>query len=368
MPGKSSNLNNLYETNDNYMISDMKSELNVKAEKKWDVEGYKTDSKNTEKSSFISNLQAISSSNNIKNDKSGNYSGISNNPSNLDYYASNSVNNKYMNKKNEEEYDPNSQQKKKLMNDLFGGLDTTDTSKKEKKNKKIAKNNEKNIFNNLNTNQNNNINNNNNAQVNNTNKNLFEGLTQNFNNNNNNLNSSKTNTNTNTNINNYQQNSNTNQENNVDLLGNLFGQTYQTNNNNNNNSNANASNINDLFGNFSAPQQINTNNNTNNNNYSPFNITTEQFGEMWENYPDEDEFNLNINIQSPQQFHQIIKTKGNFAPVDIINNEAISAANYKNQIALVHASIEMNQINLLVKCQNKSYNNEVGYYIMGLFK
>ena len=89
---------------------------------------------------------------------------------------------------------------------------------------------------------------------------------------------------------------------------------------------------------------------------------------MWENYPDEDEFNLNINIQSPQQFHQIIKTKGNFAPVDIINNEAISAANYKNQIALVHASIEMNQINLLVKCQNKSYNNEVGYYVMGLFK
>ena len=368
MPGKSSNLNNLYETNDNYTISDMKSELNVKAEKKWDVEGYKTDNKNTEKSSFISNMQAISSSNNIKNDKSDNYSGISNNPSNLDYYAKNSMNNKYVNKKKEEEYDPNSQQKKKLMNDLFGGLDTTDTSKKEKKKKKITKNNEKNIFNNLNTNQNNNINSNinTNTEVNNTNKNLFEGLTQNFNNNNN-LNNSKSNTNTN--INNFQQNNNTNQDNNIDLLGNLFGPTYQTNNNNNNNnSNANSSNINDFFGNFSAPQQINTNNNTNNNNYSTFNITTEQFGEMWENYPDEDEFNLKINIQSPQQFHQIIKSKGNFAPVDVINNEAISAANYKNQIALVHASIEMNQINLLVKCQNKSYNNEVGYYVMGLFK
>ena len=358
MPGKNNNLNNLYESNENYMMTNMKSELNVKVEKKWDMEGYKSDDKNkSEKPSYMSNIQSIGSSSN-KDGKIDNYSGIIRNPQNIyDHYASNSMNNKYLNKKKEEEYDPNSQQKKKLMNELFGGLDTQDNSnKKEKKDKKIEKNTEKNIFKNLNTIQNNdnNINNKRDNEKNNSNKNLFEGLTQNSNFKNNNSN-------------NMNQNNNTNQEN-IDLLGNLFGSSYSNNNNNNNNSNATASNINDLFSNLSAPQQINSNNNINTNNFTPLNITTEQFGEMWENYPDEDEFNLNINIQSPQQFHQIIKTKGNFAAIDIINNEAISAANYKNQITLVHASIEMNQVNLLVKCQNKSYNNEVGCYVMGLFK
>ena len=77
---------------------------------------------------------------------------------------------------------------------------------------------------------------------------------------------------------------------------------------------------------------------------------------------------MNINISTPQQFHEIIKNKGNYAAVDIINNEAISAANYKNQVSLVHATIEFNHVTLLVKCQNKGLNQEVGTYIMGLFK
>ncbi len=77
---------------------------------------------------------------------------------------------------------------------------------------------------------------------------------------------------------------------------------------------------------------------------------------------------MNINISTPQQFHEIIKNKGNFAAVDIINNEAISAANYKNQVSLVHATIDFNHVTLLVKCQNKGLNQEVATYIMGLFK
>ena len=77
---------------------------------------------------------------------------------------------------------------------------------------------------------------------------------------------------------------------------------------------------------------------------------------------------MNSNVYSPQQFHKIIKSKGNFAVVDIINKEAISAANYKNQIILVHATIEANQIGLLVNCQNKSYNKEVASFFIGLFK
>ena len=77
---------------------------------------------------------------------------------------------------------------------------------------------------------------------------------------------------------------------------------------------------------------------------------------------------MNINISTPQQFHEIIKNKGNYAAVDIINNEAISAANYKNQVSLVHATIELNHVTLLVKCQNNGLNQEVASYIMGLFK
>ena len=236
------------------------------------------------------------------------------------------------------------------MNDLFGGLDGQETKTKKENKKKNNKESDKNLFNNLNinTNKNNTSNNNNNI-------NLFEGLTQN-------------NTNTNPNINNNQsnqtnniQNNNNNNQGNVDLLGDIFGSNNNSNTNMNNNSN---NNLNNLFSNLSPPQQTNSNNNY----FTPLNINTEQFGEMWENSPDEDSFNLNINIQSPQNFHNIIKSKGNFAAVDIINNEAISAANYKNQFALVHATIESNQLSLLVKCQNKSYNNEVGYFVMGLFK
>ena len=349
MPGKSGNLNNLYETNDNYLVSDMKNELSVKAEKKWGEEGYKNDDKKTHEKPSMFNIQSIGSSNsNVQNNRSSQ----NQNGGNYDYYANNSMNNKNLNKKKVEEYDPNSQQKKKLMNDLFGGLDGQDTKVKKENKKRNNKENDNNLFNNLNINNNNN--NNNNTSNNNNNQNLFEGLTQN-----------NTNTNTNNNNNqsyNLQNNNNGGGQGNIDLLGDIFGSNC---NSNTNNSNINNNNLNNLFSNLSPPQQTNSNNN---NYFTPLKINTEQFGEMWENSPEEDSFILNSNIQSPQKFHEIIKSKGNFAAVDIINNEAISAANYKNQFSLVHATIEVNNICLLVKCQNKSYNNEVGYFVMGLFK
>ena len=167
MPGKNTNLNNLYEANENYTASDMKSELNVKAEKKWDVEGYKSETKDKSEKSSIYNTQSISSSNNANNND--NYLRISN-KGNYDHYASNSVNNKYLNKKKDDEYEPNSQQKKKLMNDLFGGMDNNNETKAKKENKK--KNNKEtdnNLFNNLNVKNTSNNNDNNN----NTNINLF---------------------------------------------------------------------------------------------------------------------------------------------------------------------------------------------------
>ena len=81
-----------------------------------------------------------------------------------------------------------------------------------------------------------------------------------------------------------------------------------------------------------------------------------------------DNYEINTNISSPQQYHEIIKTRGNYSPIDIINNEAISAANYKNQISLVYATVDPGHITLLVKNQNKGLNQEVGNYVMGLFK
>ena len=363
MPGKNENLNNLYETNDNYLVSDMKNELSVKAEKKWDIEGYKGETKNIPEKPSMLNIQSIGSNNtDIKNNsifnngKSENYAGISSESQKggTDFYVNNSISNNLnkKNKKKEEEYDPN---KKKLMNDLFGGLDGQDINSKKEVNKKNNKQNDKNLFNNLDSNANAN---NKNTESNNKNNNfnLFEGLTQNNNTNNTNINN---NINQSNQVNNLNQNNNINNSNqgNIDLLGDIFGSNYTSNSNNNNN------NLN-LFSNLSPPQQANSTNNY----FTPLNINTDQFGKMWENSPEEDSFVININIHSPQKFHEIIKSKGNFAAVDIINNEAISAANYKNQFALVHATIEMNQVNLLVKCQNKSYNNEVGYFIMALFK
>ena len=61
---------------------------------------------------------------------------------------------------------------------------------------------------------------------------------------------------------------------------------------------------------------------------------------------------MNINISTPQQFHEIIKNKGNYAAVDIINNEAISAANYKKQVSLV-SLVQMQERNSIDEFNKK---------------
>ena len=178
-------------------------------------------------------------------------------------------------------------------------------------------------------------------------------------------------------------NNNNNNTGSIDLLGDIFG-GGSTNTNNFSNQmqdNSNSQNQNNFFDAFSNSNNAPTsndmnlfgnlgaqNNNSGNSMYSPHNINTDDFGELWGNYPDEDTYEMNINISTPQQYHEIIKNKGNFAAIDIINNEAISAANYKNQISLVHATIEPNHVTLLVKCQNKGLNPEVANYVMDLFK
>jgi hypothetical protein len=276
MPGTSSKINNLYEQNENYLVNDMKNELRVKAEKKWGEEGYKNNEKEKENKWGLESIKIESIEDN-SNDKKLDEKKYS-------YYENNKINKKP--KKIIEEEDPN---KKKLMLDLFGGInDDSQTEKKISNKNKKEENKEKN----MNKKQNQNT----------TPFNLFEGLNKNFTNNN---------------------------------------QNYTASNNSNNNISYNP--------------------------FIPYNINTEKFGQLWESFPEEEEFIINSTINTPQKYHEIIKSKGNFAAIDIINNEAISAAYYKNQIVLVHADIENNQINFLVKCQNNILNKEVFDLIMKLF-
>ena len=392
MPTKGNNINNLYDVKDDNLVSNMKNELNVRGEQKWGAQGYKEEKKVFEKPSFI-NTQGISSSNMSGNNNfigiGGNKdSGIGNSSSSYNY-------DKYSKKKKEEELNPENQEKKKLMKGLFYGLGgANEEEEKPKKPKKVEAQN----MNNNNLFEGTNINNNNN---NNGGMNLFEGMVKNNDNNNNNnnnqsndlLNMGNNNQNNNNGLdllgfgdstqqNNMNNNNNNNNQGSMDLLGDIFGGGNTTNNAMNNNNqnqnnlfdafsntnlnNNNASN-NDIFSSFNT-QNTTNNNNVNNNPFTPYNISTDEFGELWGSYPDEDSFEMNINISSPQQFHDVIKNKGNYAAIDIINNEAISAANYKNQVSLVHATIDLNHVTLLVKCQNNGLNQEVASYIMGLFK
>ena len=363
MPTKGNDINNLYDTKDDNLVVNMKNELSVKGEQKWGAEGYKEETKKSEKSNFI-NTQSISSSSNM-------FTGMENNG-----YSNSSSNNERNNrrKKNEEDLNPENQAKKNLMKGLFGGLGGDDVEEKPKKTQNIPKKDNNNLFSGNQINNNKGIN-------------LFEGMIKNNDNikgNNNQINNNN-NQNNKGNIDllgfgesNQDNNINNNNQGSIDLLGDIFGggnsQNNFSNNNQNqnnnlfddlsNNNNNNFTSNNDIFGNLNTENM----NNSNNIPFTPYNINTDEFGELWGSYPDENYYEIKVNISNPQQFHDIIKSKANFAAVDIINNEAISAANYKNQVTLVHATIEPNSITLLVKCQNQALNQEVATYIMGIFK
>ena len=384
MPSKGNNINSLYEVRDNNLVENMKSELNVRGEQKWGAQGYKEETKKSmDKPNYI-NTQGISSSSNLF------YNGNSNKES-----SSSSKYDKNSSKRNkEEELNPENQAKKTLMKGLFGGIGGEEESEErpEKQKKIIPKKNVNTSGNNLFAGTK--VNNNNGGM------NLFEGMIKNNDTNNSSnqqtdlLNMGNNNNNLNSNTgnidllgfgdNSQQQNirniNNNGNQGSIDLLGDIFGgggnttsnttndfsNTQQNNifdafENNNFNNNSSNNNNNNLFGNLNTQ-------NTNNNLFTPYNISTEEFGELWGNYPDEDIYEMNINISNPQQFHDIIKNKGNYAAIDIINNEAISAANYKNQVSLVHATVELNKVTLLVKCQNKELNQEVAKYVIELFK
>ena len=365
MPSLGANINSLYEAGDDNNLSlNMKSELNVKAEQKWSVQGYKEEKKNYEKPGYLS-IEGISNKTILESNK----------------ISTSSNTYKTSKTKKKEDLIPENQEKKKLIKDLFDGMGGEEKKSTKKQNKTstntINTSNTSNVGNDLFKGMNK-INDNNNNDNNNDNKELLDlgDTKKNNNNQDNNLDLLGFDSN-----NNIQQNINSSSNNNkgaIDLIGDFFGGGNNNNNTqniNNINPMINQNNIFDANMNINNPPPISNNidlfdniTNTNKDEYTPCNIDSSQFENLWEKYPDYDSYEINTNISTPQEYHSIIKNKGKFSPIDIINNEAISAANYKNQITLVHAIIEPNQITLNVKCENNNLNKEVATYLMEILK
>ncbi|MCQ2818466.1 MAG: hypothetical protein MJ252_14455 [archaeon] len=365
MPSKDNNFNNLYESKDNNLVKNMKTKLNVKVAQKWGEEGYKEEKEPTapSKPAFI-NTGSVGSG--VPSKTTNNNQVSSNSVSQSNYNPGYSSSTRQT-KKEENKYDPNSQEKSKIMHGLFDGIGGGSTEERPapKPNKPTVSQKPKGssgggLFSNMNvTGQKSKPQQQSQPQ---TNANLlgFEDTTPT---------QSQP-------VNNPPSSSGT-----MDLLSDIFGpgpsapsqpvsQPQQ--------SNQGANNLfGDLMGFQMTPSQNQqsgfmgtpmTQTGNNKNDYTPYQINTDQFEEFWENSPDEDSYEMNANLSSPQQFHQIITSKGNFAAVDIQNNEAISCAKYKGQVVLVHATIEAGSVPLLVKCQNKQFNNEIADYVMSIFK
>jgi len=90
--------------------------------------------------------------------------------------------------------------------------------------------------------------------------------------------------------------------------------------------------------------------------FTPVSMDTDSFGEYWTNCPhDERSFDLvSKNVNSPQRFFDVLKASGNFFPVEIIEDQAIACAKFKEKLVLVHATISGFNVNVLVKCFDNS--------------
>jgi hypothetical protein len=318
---------------------------------------------------------------------------------------------KYVSKKVEPVYDPKKEEKEILKNSLFGGISaktnipTNNSQQNPNANNKntintlnqaSSKNNiSKNEFNGIDDFLNSNNSNNSNANINNntnnpskSNTNLNNSNVYN-NNNNNNINTNKNSDNlfdeifstkpqTQTGINNINNNNNNNNNNINNILD--FNSLSLNNNNSSNNQKStlanptkntqSVNNNNDFFNMMSSStsshNNLNISNNQNNstnisNEISPMNIDTDSFGEFWTNSPI-DEISCDYvskNINTPEKFFNQMKTKANFFPVDIINNEAICAAKFRGKIVLIHATISGFNINVLIKCYDSSHFDSI---------
>jgi AP-4 complex subunit epsilon-1 len=102
----------------------------------------------------------------------------------------------------------------------------------------------------------------------------------------------------------------------------------------------------------------------------PFKTDTDNFGELWTSCPfDEKAYEVNSKtITTPEKYFELI-SKLNFFPVQIINNEAIASAKFKNKISLVHAIISINgYVSIQVKSYEEKYNDEIADYLKTVLK
>ena len=395
-PTEGSKFNTLYESKDNNLAKTMKSELNVKVQR-WGEEGYKEEKQFERGKQTFTNVTSVSSDStkgvnavssvsggNVSSSNSGNgpYGGVSSDNVQSSgsvgvYRSSGNVGSK----KNENVYDGNSKEKKKLMKDLFGGFGdsgSNDTSDNKESYVKKGNKTERNV-NKGNTNIGGNTNNN-------SAKGLFDNMTL-------------TGSNKQPVQQHQQQQQQQPQQQSVNLLGLGFNEQpsmppQQQQQPQTTTTTTSIDLLNDIFGGgmpstTSTPTTSFPSSSTTTTQqpslfdafnltqpqpqpqpeYTPYKITTDTFGEQWETFPEEDAYSFTTSFpMTPQQFHSIITSKGNFSAVEIINNEAISSAYYKQCSVLVHATITNTEIDLLVKCSNKSLNTEISNYIISLFK
>jgi hypothetical protein len=156
-------------------------------------------------------------------------------------------------------------------------------------------------------------------------------------------------------------------------MGNLGATTFPKQENNTNNNN-------DIFSIFGSQPQVNTNTNTNlntntnNNNFNqilfkPFIIDTESFGQMWMDCPN-DEFSISVmnsKINSPEKYFDVIREK-NMHPIEIINDEAISACYFNNEVLLIHSTITSSELSILYKSGSIDIMRAVKPHLEGIFK
>ena len=372
---KTANINSLYESKDNNLVQNLKNELNVKVAKKWGEDGYKEEQKPIERPKPYINTMSVasdqtSSNTTVTNNMDGIYTNNKNNPYTSvagptpGKEAPSTTSYKPSIKKTEPVYDPNSLEKKKLMNDLFGGSSSS-TQEEKPPQKTFTQPAKTNIPSSSMNKQ--------------GGGGLFGGM--------------KINKGSSTSS--QPQPQQQPQTSSINLLGlDEVKPVTDTNTQPSTQPIQTIDLLNDIFGNQpSQPAQptqpkttnlfenmgtINTNPSTNintifapetpNSLYTPNPINTDIFGEKWENGPDEDSYDMPVGLPTPEKFQEIITSKGNFHAVDIQNNEAISSAHYKNQIVLLYATIEQGHTSLLVKCENKSLNTEVANYVISLFK
>lgn len=99
--------------------------------------------------------------------------------------------------------------------------------------------------------------------------------------------------------------------------------------------------------------------------FTPVQMDTDTFGEYWTNCPnDEKSFDfVSKFVSTPQKFFDLIKSSGNFFPVEIIEDQAIACAKLKDKLVLVHATIAGFNVNVLVKCFDNTQTDLIGKFL-----